>query len=62
MAEYLETKLERLKAKLDELKRNLPLDNIPLSTILEIESIEREIGYLTSDTLYYDFDEDISIN
>lgn len=62
MAEYLETKLERLKAKLDELKRNLPLDNIPLSTILEIESIEREIGYLTSDTLYYDFDEDISVN
>ncbi len=62
MAEHLENKLKRLKAKLDELKRNLPMDNIPLSTLLEIESIEREIIFLSSDTIDFDVNEDTTIN
>lgn len=49
MAEHLEHKLSKLQAKLDELHRQLPLDNIPLSMLLEIESLEREIQFLTSD-------------
>lgn len=49
MAEHLEHKLSKLQAKLDELHRQLPLDNIPLSMLLEIEALEREIQFLTSD-------------
>jgi len=62
MAEHLENKLERLKARLNELKRNLPLDNIPLSTLLEIESLERELVFLSADTVDFDINEDTTIN
>lgn len=54
MGEHLEQKLARLKAKLYELHRNLPVEDIPLSMLLEIEALEREISYLTSDTSHYD--------
>ena len=62
MAEHLENKLARLRARLDELKRNLPLDNIPLSTLLEIESLERELVFLSTDTVDFDITEDTTVN
>lgn len=58
MAEHLERKLARLKAKLDELQRHLPVDEIPLSTLLEIETLEREIGYLSAEISLNDFNDD----
>lgn len=58
MAEHLERKLARLKAKLDELQRQLPVDEIPLSTLLEIETLEREIGYLSAEISLNDFNDD----
>ena len=58
MAEHLERKLDRLKAKLDEVQRNLPVDNIPLSMLLEIETLEREINYLSLDMTLNEFDDD----
>ncbi|HEX21749.1 MAG TPA: hypothetical protein ENH19_03765 [Actinobacteria bacterium] len=50
MAEHLEHKLTKLQAKLDDLHHKLPFDNIPLSMLLEIESLEREIQFLSSNT------------
>jgi len=52
MAEHLEHKLSKLQAKLEDLHRKLPFDNIPLSMLLEIEALEREIQFLTSDTYF----------
>ncbi len=62
MAEHLERKLFRLRTKLVELKQNLPMDNISFSTLLEIESLEREITFLSSDTIDFDINKDTNIN
>lgn len=60
MAEHLEQKLLRLRARLDELQRSLPADEISLSSLLEIEALEQEISFLASESPFKDIaDENI---